>query len=61
MNLNFGIGFSGGLWLFLLWGWVVMIALWLLGRLFPNDNVLEPENTVSDSESEIITSFVNSK
>lgn len=55
MGFGFGMGFLGFIWMFLFWAGLIILAIWLVGLLFPSTKTRpDPTNQRTLSAQEIL-------
>lgn len=54
MGFGLGMGFFGWLWMLLFWGALVILAIWLIGLLFPATRKQSNDSSASLSAPEIL-------
>ena len=52
--MGFGFGIFGWLWMLLFWGGLIVLAVWLVGRLFPTTQVHGDDGPVQPSAQAIL-------
>jgi putative membrane protein len=57
-GFSMGMGGVGSLWMVIFWIVIVVVAVWLLGRLFPRSNTVQPpagpEGSLPESAVDIV-------